>query len=228
MGGGVAALAKSNGMPSYTAYAENCVISNCTAARGGGAYNVTLVKCLVTANEALDLGSGTLGCHRYGSVIMGNTAPNYAVMWPYLLNGCTVADNTQTVSGGRQDLYATTQTCELYNSLIIGTAYGSREQGEISHCVFTDAGQYFTSDYTDGTCIYTNVAAVTYSVNGTNSISAAVCRDAGDYTRYDAVLCGDVDVVGMPRLMGAGLDIGAYEIDWEYKKPTRGFMVVFH
>ena len=114
------------------------------------------------------------------------------------------------------------------NSFIVGTADATRQQGTISHCVFTDAGQYFTSDYTDGTCIYTNVAVVTYSVNGTNSISAAVCRDAGDYTRYEASLCGDVDIVGMPRMMGAGLDIGAYEIDWEYRKPTRGFMIVFH
>ena len=48
LGGGVASLA------SYrtSAYVENCVISNCTAARGGAAYNATLVKCRVQEKTA--------------------------------------------------------------------------------------------------------------------------------------------------------------------------------
>lgn len=85
--------------PSVTV--SNCVIRNCKARRGGGAYYGVLRDCVVSNNVAVDCGGGNDNGKRYNCLFCNNTAGNNGggVYWGFYYN-CVIRDNTCANNGG--------------------------------------------------------------------------------------------------------------------------------
>ena len=210
-GGGVFATKNVGGL------VENCVISNCVAVRGAAAYSATLVKCRVVENRSTTVsGSGAAGMYlgsAYGTVFTGNAGPNWTVMNPTLLSGCSIIKNDIPASG-TYDVILNNASQSLVNTLCDGPSTASAA-GLISHCAFaSDWKNVISADKTDGTCVFVPRTDLAVDDEGRPLVGANVAIDRGDRTAYPADVLGDADLTGFQRVMNAALDIGALEADW--------------
>ena len=101
---------------STKAYVVDCVISNCAAYKGGGAYKCTSVRCLYKDNYAYGSSSGSCG-----AAVNGGNLINC------IIDGC---------SGGRGDanLEAVLSSCKSVNCTIVNCRTGV-QGGEIHNSV---------------------------------------------------------------------------------------------
>ena len=207
-GGAVMAL-KAN---TDTVTVRECVLTNCTAARGGGCARVRLVNCRVVGNTGLDGAGGSFYGYAYGTVFGPNAGSSWVVMYPDVLENCTVFGCNQKLA-----VYVTSTNYKFENCLFAcATCQTKVTVSKASHCVFaTDCGNVLSNENADATCVFTNLAAIALDDIGRPVVgSGNPAIDAADETLFDAELCGEFDASGFQRVMNAKMDIGALEADW--------------
>ncbi|MCB1071275.1 MAG: hypothetical protein KDL31_13055, partial [Kiritimatiellae bacterium] len=177
----------------------NCEFSGNEAADGGGgAYASTLDRSLISFNASQN-GGGASDCIVNNSVIIFNTATEIAAgAYGGTLNNCTVIWNTADV-GASGVFGVTANNSIIYNNS--GTNYPNHAFSTINNsCTTPDPGAG-TGNITASPAF---VSLLSYKI-GSNS----PCRDAGN----NALAVGDKDVEGGRRIVGALVDMGAYEVN---------------
>ncbi len=195
----------------------NCIVNGNVAlvvgARGGGvcssgsgASRAALVNCVVSSNIAT-FGGGLYACQAFNSLLVGNGWTN---------------DVTGT-QGGAANLSA------LYNCTAVGNI--SRLQGACSGCAVVNSIIYYNLNnltYADtfqcfltNSCTTIGLGTPTLPNNCFSNAPGFLNFSAGDYhlnplsrcvnAGNSALVTNSVDLEGNPRIVGAAVDVGAYE-----------------
>ena len=185
--------------------AVGSVLNHCTlynnsansASSGGGASASVLNGCVLGGNSAAVYGGG-VNASTLSNCLLTNNAAGYGGggAWDGTLYNCTVVRNSAGWAGGADG-------ATLYNCIVY---YNSDSEGlantyacELIHCCTTpDAG----------TSNFTNAPAFVDDAHGDYHLQAgSFCINAGANVSGS----GSVDLEGNPRLVGAYVDVGAYE-----------------
>ena len=207
-GGGVGVANAGSVANGKNSFVENCVITNCSAARGAGGFCGTYRKCKFLNNSA--------------------PKPGTALYWG-VVEGCFFDNNT-----GHSSIYKS----PVWNSTILATAKGNiaainnegtrsdTEQPVVNTILGTSS--YVSSNLVN--CAYSSAAhnrwpdapnvnpAVGELLIGSDGVpmEGSVAIDAGDAFQTPASL-GDTDLAGGQRVYNGAMDIGCYEFDWRPK-----------
>ncbi len=189
-----------------SAVVSNCVLKGNSAFwAGGGAYGGTLNNCVLTGNSAVWWGGGGA----FGSI----------------LNNCTLTANSvgiEGAGGGACD-------CTLNNCTLVGNFPGAWDCTLNNCIVYYNTGRLFGDDLNYYACTFNHCCTTPLPTSGVGNITNAPlfldyasgnlrlqsnspCINAGNnsyLTDSDFINLFDLD--GNPRLVGATVDIGAYE-----------------
>jgi predicted outer membrane repeat protein len=195
-----------NGGAVYNATVSRCnIFSNTVAGSGGGVYNGTIQYCSLSNNIAGTNGGGCFNATLVNSLETGNSAANGGGASGGTLNNSTLVGNTATVMGGGfNGPGGTISSCIIYDNT---APSGSNYIGQATY------GYSCTAPLPPGTGNvvsdpgFINMAAGNFRLQ-TNS----PCIDKGNSSS------GIVDLDGRRRLVGAKIDIGAYE----FQGPSMG------
>lgn len=112
----------------------NCIIRDCRATAGAGAYCGTLETCLLSGNTSLNWGGGAYSCVLNNCTLTNNTSLNGGGASSCGLNNCTLSGNAASNSGGGSD------SCTLNNCSLSGnSAYygGGAYAGTLNNCALS-------------------------------------------------------------------------------------------
>ena len=190
---------------------ENCIVSNCAAYRGGGAFSTRAVDCTFAGNRATYGGGAMSDARAFGCLTYGNTCKtwyvNAGLFYMYEIDRCTCEDSiSQTPSNAT----------EIRNTLVRGTYFPN---GILSNKVYASAfntaklysvpSGYFN---TENGNISTNLASLGVDGRYRPVIGENVAIDRGNAS-ISANL-REKDLSGTQRICNGGMDIGALEADW--------------
>ena len=201
--------------------AENCRIVDCHAFRGGGAWQTTLVNCILERNTALYGGGASDDAKHYGCLSRenrsanANTAADGLFYWNVCENGTLLDART----GGPK-----AATCTLKNTLV----RSKMSNGDIAddvvsedlfrHCAFADdmngaqSGRFKAYIQAGDGNVLAPLGALNLDADGRPVVGACAAVDAGDAALNSAHI-GKTDLFGGQRVYSARLDIGALEGD---------------
>ncbi len=123
------------------ALVTNCVVQDCKACYGGGAYYGTLLGCTLSGNTAIDYGGGSYRGALGNCSIFGNSASSGGGVSDCKLSDCVLTGNQALFGRGGGAYDSDLDKCHLsenyadYN----GGAYG----GLLSNCVLTANSAYY-------------------------------------------------------------------------------------
>jgi hypothetical protein len=178
----------------------DCIFSNNAARRGGGARGGVLSRCLLTGNYASNNGAGVRDSPVYDCVIANNfgSGAAYCTFQSGIVN-CTIARNTS---------HGTDQSRAI-NSIIMENG-GSALNGALaaSNCCLPSATSLGTNHVVTSDARFVNSAGGDYRL-----LANSPCLDAANAALRGAAGAPETatDFAGNPRLIGAGLDMGALE-----------------
>ena len=218
VGGGVLAQ---GGTEDAMALVSDCVISNCVATRGGGAYNGVYSRCIFLDNRATVNGAAGRGRYR-GNFFLYNCivdrCAGYATTYNPNCMNCTFG-------GENSDQLAIRDAQAIRNSLFLGDKNLTGAQ-HVSACVMSEATKANLSKsennnvYDDETCIASPSLSVADDYSPVIGANPAV--DSADMTTYSLERHGAKDVYGNERFVnGCMLDVGAVETSWLEAYATR-------
>ena len=209
LGGGVRAFSRA------TTAVEYCVISNCVAGRGGGAYDASLYNCLVTACRTTERAAGTSNCEHYNTAVVGNTTTNEAVLSPYVLNNSTVGNNEVNGSLKCQVYLGSGVPVEMNDSLIVGKV------GVNNGAIIGAMTNNYVVTLNTGTVVLPAGAFVVKTADELQidaktgrPLLGNACIGQADLGKYDAGVYGMTDLYGLPRVINGSLDVGALDADY--------------
>ena len=190
--------------------AENCIISNNAAHRGGGACYVTLRGCLVLGNRGTDAtgnASGTFRCGHYATAVDRNIG-NYAVMYPKNLTYSTVGYGNDSECS-----FLCNDKCAMTNSIICGISQISTANVAVNTFFSSTPRRMVEGLIGTGSAICDPDELQLH--NDCRPVIGA-CRavDVGDGASYDFTLCDGKDAAGGQRIYNGAIDAGALEGDW--------------
>ena len=201
-----------------TAYVVDCIITNGTAMRGGGAEGGNYVRCRFTGNRAVSLGSALYGNLKlYGCVIEKGKSGGYC--WYInqsagknkVVNSIFTADNDGTSIRDNSDA----KGCDLYNTIDLLKP----NEGVHYHAGCITVGKVSTSVVDPGV-IVTNAAAVGIGEGGVPARDS-LATDTGVYedfvSQWPSAYRDEAlrDLVGTERFLNRTIDVGAVEYDWK-------------
>ncbi len=128
---------------------SNCIIKNCQASVGGGAYRGTLYHCVLTTNSAIDGGGGAANSTLYNCTFSNNSAAfSGGGSYYSTLNDCTLTRNVADVYGGGSS-GGTLNNCTLSSN----AAYhgGGADSGTLNNCTLTANRATFGGGTSDST-----------------------------------------------------------------------------
>ncbi len=172
------------------------VIGNYADKEGGGARDSFLNFCVVTGNSA-GTGGGISGGALFNCLLTTNRAfsSGGGGAWGALLNNCTLVENSAYSGGGSGN--STLNNCILYYNH--GYGYDNHIGSSLNRCCSTpDGGQ---GNFTNAPLF------VDYPAGNFHLQSGSFCINAGD----NAAATETLDLDGNLRIVGAYVDVGAYE-----------------
>jgi hypothetical protein len=187
----------------------NCVLSGNLAMNGGsggGAYGNTLNNCIITNNSAVN-GGGVASCTVFNSLLTGNGNTNIVsgtsggAAYLSTLYNCTLAGNFSRGSGAADG-------CALINSIIyynVNGFYADCYQCRLTNSCTTlgNGNSSLPNNSISNAPGFVNPAGGDFHLNPWSR-----CIDAGN----SALATNSTDLDGNPRIVGAAVDMGAYEI----------------
>ncbi|MDD4621636.1 MAG: hypothetical protein PHG71_00205 [Kiritimatiellae bacterium] len=190
-------------------WAEDCLVTNCAAYRGGGMMAVKCKNCLFVDNLC-DYGGGAASdCQIYNCITKDNlanyphVAANCGVLYCYEVEGCSIFDGWTDASG-----------CKMRNTLFLG--YAARgNAATATNCVFiTGIASGVSNEWLEicKECVKTNLAAVAVDAEGRPVLGQSIAVDAADWSVVS--LPCDTDFYGGQRVWNNAPDIGAMDADW--------------
>ncbi len=186
----------------------NCVLSGNTAlsgGSGGGAYGSTLVNCIITNNNAAN-GGGVGNCTVYDSLLTGNGSTNVVsgasggAAYISTLYNCTLTGNFSRGLGAANG-------CTLINSIIyynVNGIYADCYMCRLTNCCTTLGNGNLTAP---NNSISNAPGFVDPAAGDFHLTPWSRCLDAGN----NAYATNNTDLDGNPRIVGAAVDMGAYE-----------------
>lgn len=199
---------------------ENCIITDCTAWRTGGAAYCTLERCRVTGCSSADTSynvTGTYNCRHRNTYLKTPSRSTHLVMYPV-----DFISSTACASSGHA-VYAAWNDALIVNSVSCGNAKLFAGQ------TVAPVGTYFTNrpdteKGTDGVlgegCVVTNSAALTFDNFGKPVLGQNVAIDGGVTAAVDVETVGSTDLYGVQRIYNGAIDAGACEHDWRTQYTT--------
>ena len=209
---------------------SNCIITGCSAyAYAGGAYQGTLVSCLVTNNRTTSSapgeGGGIYSGVIYDSVLTGNLGNSGGGASVSTLIDCLLIKNSASTKGAGANESTLIGCNVLSNALSAqissatgGGVYGGGVLNSIVYYNSSLIASNWTNSFVVNSCL--TPAPTTGFGNLTNNpvfanlpggdlrlSSASPCINSGN----NAFVATDVDKAGLPRIAGGTVDIGAYE-----------------
>ena len=196
------------------------------SAYGGGVYGGTLRDCRVVSNTAAAGNAARLGVWAAGG----------GACQAHLIN-CLVQDNAATANnmeiaacwaagGGTQN--GTNESCTLVGNSVSAQAYsgpGATAGGGCSGSANLNAIVWYnaTSDVDGGSCVFTCASNAPGGSGNITSAPAFLNRFTGNWRLMTNSPCVDAgtnqtwmsgtnDLDGNPRIVGARVDLGAYEV----------------
>ena len=224
--------ALSYGGGSYDSLLSNCTLTgNSAASSGGGSVGGILNACTLTGNSAGQLGGGAQQGTLNNCMLTGNSAGfGGGGAYQATLNNCTLTGNSAGSGGG--SYYSVLNNCTLTRNSASGSGGGSFE-GTLNNCIIWSNSASSPANY------YIVFGAINYScttplpsgpgniTNDPQFVSLAAtnlrlsvtspCINAGNNTYAPTNTAYDLG--GGPRIVGAAVDMGAFE----YQGATTGY-----
>ena len=175
----------SYGGGSYGGTLVDCVVRECEANAGAGAYNATTWNCVYIGNLAYDDGSAVWGGYHYDCEMLGNHArndggANSGAAYNARLYNCSVYGNTAIKGGGAGIDSCTAYGCTAHDNFRSDTSQASDVYSSTIRTL-AEGGAYAKpadpTGVTDGTCAQ-KVDEALLLVNG--NFYASVTEDYGE------------------------------------------------
>jgi hypothetical protein len=206
-------------------FLQSCLlVSNWAGSVGGGAYNCALSNCVLRGNFAGDGGGGAYNYSGPGYLplinctVMYNRSGRHSGGALGVLGNCVVVSNRATAFGGGALGYIT-------NCTLVGNAAGQgggTYEGLLQNCIVYNNSAASGSNHiystlnncctaplpTSGIGSFTNAPQFIDQAGGNLRLqSNSPCINRGE----SSLTWGTVDLDGRPRIIGATVDVGAYE-----------------
>ena len=199
-----------------------CTFTANTADDGGAAAFAALDTCTLSANTATGHGGALYACAATRCVLRDNTALFGGAAFSSALANALLTRNTAAQSGG--GLYNGTATnCTLVANTAAdagGGLWGGTAVNTLFYANHASAG----ADHTDASALlYSRSAPLAAGTGNTAALPRFRNADSGDYSLLSHSPCANAglsaaappgtDLNGNPRVQGAAVEIGAYELD---------------
>lgn len=207
-GGGVSVANASSLVNGQNCFVENCTITNCAAARGGGGHCGTYRKCRFLNNSAPKPGVAIYFGVVEGCFLDNNSGHSIiykSKVWNSTILGTQRGGTTPAVNneGPSEPLYPVVNT-------ILGTS--SFVSSNLVNCAYSSTAK---NRWPDVPNVNPAVGDLLIGADGV-PLEGSVAIDAGDMSQTPASL-GDTDLAGGQRVYNGAMDIGCYEHDWRPK-----------
>lgn len=218
LGGGVIAPVPMNA--DKLPLVQDCIISNCWASRGGGAFGGAFVNCQFIDNYSEEDGNATFLSRMDGCLIDRNRGKSDGcalVRYPYGMRNLTMTDRNVSEDTGRPTKHFIynydTHKQGLSNSIVMGGVQAGSKIPAVN-CMFAsdcDVPYDATANGSSG-CTNLTITAMTCQPDG-HPCRDSVAVDAADEAAMSPLLNGR-DADGGQRVYNGAPDIGCFEYDW--------------
>ena len=207
-GGGVSVANASSLVNGQNCFVENCTITNCAAARGGGGHCGTYRKCRFLNNSAPKPGVAI-----YFGVVEGCFLDNnsgHSIIYKSKVWNSTILGTQRGSSTSAVNNEGTSETRYPVVNTILGTS--SFVSSNLVNCAYSSTAR---NRWPDAPNVNPAVGDLRMGPDGV-PLAGSVAIDAGDASLTPASL-GDTDLAGGQRVYNGAMDIGCFEFDWRPK-----------
>ena len=209
-GGGVGVANAGSVANGKNSFVENCVITNCTAARGAGGFCGTYRKCKFLNNSAPKPGTATYWGVMEGCFLDNNTG--HSVIYKSPVYNCTILATAKGNIAAVNNEGTYSDTHQPIVNTILGTS--SFVSSNLVNCAYSTSA-HNRNTFGDAPNVNPAVGDLLIGSDGVPQ-AGSVAIDAGDMSQTPASL-GDTDLAGGQRVYNGAMDIGCYEHDWRPK-----------
>ena len=209
-GGGVGVANAGSVANGKNSFVENCVITNCSAARGAGGFCGTYRKCKFLDNSAPKPGTAI-----YWGVVEGcffDNNPGHSVIYKSPVWNSTILATAKGNIAAVNNEGNRTDTQQPIVNTILGTS--SYVSSNLVNCAYAPS-THNRASFGDAPSVNPAVGDLLIGNDGV-PLAGSVAIDAGDASQTPASL-GDTDLAGGQRVYNGRMDIGCYEHDWRPK-----------
>ncbi|MBQ3746856.1 MAG: hypothetical protein II863_05550 [Kiritimatiellae bacterium] len=196
---------------------EDCVVTGCSAVRGGGVNEVLCRRCTFLKNDTSYIGTAARRSEFYNCLFSGHTTGSYVTLYSSAVNCSFLSDNVNVVATWTDN--KDDSTIYFKNCLFLCKA--GRDVANYQSCAFAIVdGQ--VSDGNIGESSFRRSRSELLVKAGGMPKRLSPLIDAGSDDLYPKVAGGELDCLSACRIYGDHIDIGAYE----WRQMADGFIVI--